>query len=863
MSLSREGRPTTPNVEINYEKLIALFTGAHSSELFDRHIGVVDRVCRVNSGGFAIRDLPYIEKILSFLLEKNIEGKADVFADALCKLLRTLSLPFVRRTATDEFKMFNNISSVVVNVSKVFNPNVPHTAQIAAAEMLACFASAHGQRPSVVDVLETEPVKWADGHPSPVPPGTAGSESSNMILDGPSPRQYHTNQRLLERSGAVANTVVNGFTPAMRSENAELRLAIARALLTFSYNAENAVQIVDAGALDSLALALELDFKDPLVFVVVELMWNLFERRHAIDMMLQQDSTIRTICGVLTGVFKELMMQGYRIADKELRNEVCLLATMLAQEGSIAFILQQTGFLRMALAASTSPEFPSKDYELKPFCQTKESEDLELRRLVWGLVCRLCVHPVCLEDSVQGGFLDVLLMYIDVERQSSPHITKYARSQIHELQLQVFAILFEIVPGCPMAYSQRNGNEIVLNFIRSCPQGELKEAAVRHLLNSAGVKEFSTELGEAGGISLALELFCDEENPECVKQDAIAVLSSLCQEHEDNRQRFRKEGGLNALRSALITLKSVDHTLPSAFGVAVMEALWYCVVTNRRNLARFLAADGLDAVIDLLEACNPHLYPVILSCLADILENPKSHVFVHEWKSTQNPEINAAQLLLGIWRLEENARHMCDKSGIIANPTRPMTGSGERTEWIPNLGTAYTFQSPEKRNLMEKLKQVVTGDCIMAKIYSVFHNLGFKTLDYLSMKDKATLTTIEKFIKFKQGEVWLDIEEDFKKEGMRPTAPDRDRLASGIEKSESLANSLAATQEALFKSHYQSLETDNMVFYHNMSEMHKQEAESKVYKRNLSTLTMKERLEAKLKKEQMLKNSFKPALMVE
>eukprot|EP00976_Prorocentrum_cordatum_P027044 549119-Prorocentrum_minimum.AAC.1 len=43
----------------------------------------------------------------------------------------------------------------------------------------------------------------------------------------------------------------------------------------------------------------------------------------------------------------------------------------------------------------------------------------------------------------------------------------------------------------------------------------------------------------------------------------------------------------------------------------------------------------------------------------------------------------------------------------------------------------------------------------------------------------------------------------------------------------------------------------------------KDEAEAKVYKRSMATLTMKERLEAKLKREQMLKTSFKTELTKE
>jgi len=38
--------------ELDYDKLLKLFNSPHSAELYDRHVAVVERVCRVNSKGF-------------------------------------------------------------------------------------------------------------------------------------------------------------------------------------------------------------------------------------------------------------------------------------------------------------------------------------------------------------------------------------------------------------------------------------------------------------------------------------------------------------------------------------------------------------------------------------------------------------------------------------------------------------------------------------------------------------------------------------------------------------------------------------------------------------------------------------------
>jgi hypothetical protein len=38
--------------EVDYDKLLKLFNSPHSAELYDRHVAVVERVCRVNAKGF-------------------------------------------------------------------------------------------------------------------------------------------------------------------------------------------------------------------------------------------------------------------------------------------------------------------------------------------------------------------------------------------------------------------------------------------------------------------------------------------------------------------------------------------------------------------------------------------------------------------------------------------------------------------------------------------------------------------------------------------------------------------------------------------------------------------------------------------
>lgn len=52
---------------------------------------------------------------------------------------------------------------------------------------------------------------------------------------------------------------------------------------------------------------------------------------------------------------------------------------------------------------------------------------------------------------------------------------------------------------------------------------------------------------------------------------------------------------------------------------------------------------------------------------------------------------------------------------------------------------------------------------------------GFEELQGLSAEDQVTLCIIERYMDFKQGEVWSEITEELTQEGVRPVTPDQVR----------------------------------------------------------------------------------------
>jgi hypothetical protein len=183
---------------------------------------------------------------------------------------------------------------------------------------------------------------------------------------------------------------------------------------------------------------------------------------------------------------------------------------------------------------------------------------------------------------------------------------------------------------------------------------------------------------------------------------------------------------------------------------------------------------------------------VLLSLLCDLLENPRSHSFFHEWRSSRNQQ-TAAHLLLSIWGEEDAARGLT-VDGLLANTQRPLDGTGHRTRWIPSEAIAYssimaaTTIPPHEdrasggtlasaattasvRNSTAVQQQVMnsstggalssggsqgraaavatmlsaaSGESVLAKIYGCFHLLGFGNFGYLPPTDTAVLTLVEK-----------------------------------------------------------------------------------------------------------------------
>ncbi|GAX82203.1 hypothetical protein CEUSTIGMA_g9631.t1 [Chlamydomonas eustigma] len=843
-----------PGPEI--DKLIKLFTDGNSSELYDRHCASIERLCANSTEGFAIQDLPKIQQILELtfgLILKGIEG----LNYPACKLLRSMSMPFLHRASTDEINLLGNVERILSAIGKAFSSGFPRDVQMAAAEMLRVFSSANSSRPSALEIA------------------SVSLDTANV---GSSVRQFLLNQRLIQQSHVI-RAIINGLKIALQDSDEVLAISLMSTLLSISYLPANCQHIVESGILSCTPSLLSFGFKHELTSVTVEVLWNLLEHDQEIGKHLIMDSSLGTyevavdvtlkekevasnershhsLTYALTSLFKSVLELGSREVDKELRNNTLVVINlMLFRSSQLAGAFASAGLFEASLAVSCAPECCNGMPYVKPWALSTEELDFELKLLCWSLSAAGCVsQPSLFSSAKTAGLMPTLMQYLDYS-SLTPAVQRWNADRSSSLRCSALSLLYKLAPVFPEEYLAVGGISVLLNFLRSSTNTSHVESGLRHLhALSIATPAVAENLGEQGAIPLVLDLAKPGTGlQDKLRQTSLQLLSVMCESALENQRRLRKVQGVAVLLSLLSEACTLDPTLPSSLVLATLNAIWNCIVPDKKNLAHFLVSDGLDLLLNLIEKGHRSHMPLALSLMADMLQNPRALPFFHQWRSELNQQ-TAGHLLITFWKEEDGLRGMT-VNGILANTSQPLRGLDKRTAWIAHESVVYGNLSPERRAELTAIIEACTGENILAKIFSVFKLVGMGTLNYLSLEDQAMLCLIEKYVKFSQGDLWRKIKSEFEDEGMRPTAADRERLAAGIELCEHLAQAVRDAQHSVLDRHVGSLKDQEKKFFEGMQAQRKLEQDMRFYQKDKSQLTLAEIREAKQKKEQMLKNS--------
>lgn len=367
---------------------------------------------------------------------------------------------------------------------------------------------------------------------------------------------------------------------------------------------------------------------------------------------------------------------------------------------------------------------------------------------------------------------------------------------------------------------------------------------------------------------------------------ACSLLAALCDGDARNFRVLRRAGGVLVLLRATQSLVATDAATPIAFGAATVRAVWRCCVPDAKNRALFVAEGGVGALLDAACRCHAALRPVILSALADILENPKTHLFFHEWRSTAPRAAlapagaQAVTLVLNLWRVEEknaddSTSRFDAKTLETGEPGAPghfasLDASGSMNA-LPYVRVQQNRADAEARALAAAARKGVSrhagdgddatgasSDSTRARVFAVCSLLGFEHLRRTCCRaDAATLAAVERYVDLREGDTWERTRRIFAEEGTFPIGPDRAAMDAALEAAAASRAALASTVSAYEREARLEALSSEAAAHDEARERWETEEYARFYRGDKAKLTMRERLTNGVKHEAMLRGSFR------
>ncbi|NXW06706.1 CFA69 protein, partial [Fregetta grallaria] len=758
-------------------------------DLEKEQLKTLKKVIKRFENGLPLKDLAQVIEILNLCAEKINEQEA--FTEPLCELIKLCGLPFQKKKFSDEVSYSMAASKSIAQLGYLMR--VP-SSQVR-IQICKC----------VVSFYRSEPPR--------------------KLLSGYQPTSANYKIQMAELGG-LAETLV--LSLALVENQLTEKLWVLKALQHLSSSGINCRLMMKAQAASRLCLYLNgVDPSGQLVFRSSEILWKLLENTSK-EEVVNQLSSLECV-HALKEVFVELLMHGFRHYDRQLRNDLLVIATLLAENPAAPMI--ESGFAKLLIVLATFTEVKIPNPLVKGLKLTYSYEDFELKKLLFNVIGVLSKDPGTVQLSLflfvltlqllsENDVMPALLYYVKTNQKPGFH--NWSAAQYEELQLHAIAILASVAPLLLDKYLSCQANTLLLVFLEWCigqdpffGQGNSfhgtggrgnKLAQMRYSLRvlrsvvSLYDDAVNLNLCDQGAISQLLDILKYAANKSKEKEDAILLeieadilflLSALCEDDLHRKELFSYEG--------------VDILIP----FIQMDPKKSCVIGCYIAEDYFLEKQGIFLLLDLLALKQKNLYNIILGVLVEFCDNPKTTSHISTWRGEKDQ--TAANLLIQLWRQEELELGVKrDRYGRIVDMKRPIASSFQKQqEVIPVPANCASFA------IME------ISENIRAKLYALLCKLGFENLPGLSAKDLVTLAIIRRYIDFKVGEVWSELCAELKEE-FRPVASDEEALKVISELSEDTGRMIAALQTEVLESQNRQEIQEEEKTYTKIQATHKQ-----------------------------------------
>ncbi|NWS42034.1 CFA69 protein, partial [Probosciger aterrimus] len=763
---------------VDLNRVIKLLEVSNSVNLEKEQLKSLKKIAKRFENGLPLKDLVQIMEILNLCAEKVNEQEA--FTEPLCELIKLCGLPFQKKKFSDEISYSTVVSKFIAQLGYLMR--VPSSE--VRIQICKC----------VISFYNTEPPR--------------------KLLTGYQPTSPNYRIQMAELGG-LAETLVLSLA-VVESQLTE-KLWVLKALQHLSSSGVNCRLMLKAQAASRLCLYLNGD--DPsgqLVFRSSEILWNLVENTSKVE-VCNQLSSLECV-HTLKEVFEDLLMHGFRHYDRQLRNDLLVFATLLAENPAAPMIVIFMCLLVNALQLNIKLTHCFRLFLLA--CET----------------CNLSLFVLTLQLLSENDVMPALLYY--VKPNQKPGFYEWSAAQYEELQLHAIAVLASVAPLLIDKYLSCQANTLILVFLEWCigqdaffGQGNSfhgtsgrgnKLAQMRYSLRvlrsvvALYDDAVNLNLCDQGAISQLLDILKYALNKSKEKEEAVLleiqadilfILSAVC---KNDLLRKLILVQIHILIQFIVSLPNFlgcykEDVPPAREERAVKSCVLGCYIAEDY----FLEKQGIFLLLDLLAVKKKNLCSIILGILVEFCDNPKTTSHISTWRGEKDQ--TAASLLIQLWRQEEfDLGIKRDRYGRIVDMKRPITSSFQKQqEVIPLPANCPSFAILE------------ISENIRAKLYSLLCKLGFENLPGLSAKDRVTLAIIQHYIDFKVGEVWSEICAELKEE-FKPVASDEEALKVISEVSEDIGRMVAALQtEVLESQHRQEIEEEEKT-YKKIKAIHKQ-----------------------------------------
>ncbi|XP_053324126.1 cilia- and flagella-associated protein 69 [Spea bombifrons] len=787
-----------PFQPMDLARVLKFFEDPFSRDLTERHVRTLKKIAKHYCNGIPLKDLTQLMKILNVCAARV--GDHKEFIDPMSDLLKLFGLPFLKEKTSDEINYAQDVAESISQLGCLM--------RVPSSQLRIQICN------SIVNFYNPQTVK--------------------QQLEGFQPTNVNFKIQMAE-AGGLAETLVLSLT--LVENRMQEKISLLKVLQLLSRTTENCKLMTKAQA--GSRICSRLNDPDPsgqLLFRSSEILWNLLENGPKEELVTQL-SNIECIYA-LKDSFVGLLTNGYKHYDCQLRNDLLVIATLIAENSGPPMI--ESGFAKQLILFATFSEVKSHNPLVKSLKLLHNNEDFEMKKLLFNIIVVLAKDESAIQLLCDGKVVLALFNY--VKANEKPGIHDWPSARFEDLQLHAIATLTTVAPLLLEDYMTCQGSTRILLFLEWCISQDAfsgagncfhgaggrgnKHAQMRYSLRllrsvvAVGDEAVNQDLCDQGAISQLLgtlrKILTHTEGKEDyvlleIQADILFILSTICESDLHKKELFGTEG----VDMLLLLLRMEPSKFYSGLGhnkllFCTLDCVWCCILGCFTSEDYFLEKEGMFIILDLLALNIKSMTNLVLGILVEFCDNPKTIPHIATWRGKKNE--TAAKLLIQLWKQEEEELGVRrDEFGCIIDAKKPLVGQFQDAQEItPAPGSCFSVA------IME------VAENTRAKIYSVFCKIGFENLPGLSALDYVTLSVISRYLEFKVGEVWSEIRAELKAENIKPVTCDQEVLDVIAKASENISKIVASHQTEMIENHQQMELQEEQQKYTEIKANHKQ-----------------------------------------